>query len=118
MNQKSFGGSKKLLLIVNKVSGCMKRFYLRAKSDSKDFIKTYILKIQRQFGMKVKFVGHNGAHKFAIISLKLFYEDEGIKHQITISYVHQTNGIAERAIPTIVSIGRSIFHHAKVDKLF
>ena len=42
MKQESFGGSKYLLLIVDEASGCIKGFCLRAKSDSEDFIKTYI----------------------------------------------------------------------------
>ncbi|KAG2869783.1 hypothetical protein PC114_g27686 [Phytophthora cactorum] len=47
-----------------------------------------------------------------------FYEDEGIEQQTTVPYAHQTNGTAERAIRTIVTIGRSMLHHAKLDKRF
>ncbi|KAG2758966.1 hypothetical protein Pcac1_g28954 [Phytophthora cactorum] len=36
----------------------------------------------------------------------------------TVPYAHQTNGTAERAIRTIVTIGRSMLHHAKLDKRF
>lgn len=50
IEQESIGGSKYLLLIGNEASGCMKGFYLRAKSEIEDNIKTYILKIQTQFG--------------------------------------------------------------------
>uniref|UniRef100_H3H842 Integrase catalytic domain-containing protein n=1 Tax=Phytophthora ramorum TaxID=164328 RepID=H3H842_PHYRM len=51
-------------------------------------------------------------------SLKAFYEVEGIEQQTTVPYAHQTNGTAERAIRTIVTIGRSMLHHAKLDKCF
>ena len=33
-------------------------------------------------------------------------------------YAHQTNGTVERAIRTIVTIGRSMLHHAKLEKCF
>ncbi|KAG4036743.1 hypothetical protein PC123_g27690 [Phytophthora cactorum] len=118
MEENSLGGSKYLLLIVNEASGCMKGFCLRAKSESEDCIKTYIMKVQTQFGKKVKFVRHDGAREFATNSLKVFYEDEGIEQQTTVPYAHQTNGTAERAIRTIVTIGRSMLHHAKLDKCF
>ena len=88
MEQESFGGSKNLLLIVDEASECMKGFCLRAKSDSEEFIKTYILKVQTQFGKKVKFVRHDGAREFATNPLKFFYEDEGIEQQITVPYAH------------------------------
>ena len=33
-------------------------------------------------------------------------------------YAHQTNGTAEREIRTIVTIGCSLLHHAKLEKRF
>ena len=118
MEQVSIGGSRYLLLVVDEASGCMKGFCLRSKSESEDCIKSYILKIQTQFGTKIKFVRHDGAHEFATNSIKTFYEDHGIEQQVTVPYAHQTNGTAERAIRTIVTIGRSLLHHAKLEKCF
>ena len=44
--------------------------------------------------------------------------DQGIEQQVTVPYAHQTNGTAERAVRTIVTIGRSMLHYAKLDKCF
>uniref|UniRef100_A0AAV1TJY1 Integrase catalytic domain-containing protein n=1 Tax=Peronospora matthiolae TaxID=2874970 RepID=A0AAV1TJY1_9STRA len=99
-------------------SGCMKGFCLRSKSESEDCIKNHIIKIQTQFDTKIKFVRHDGAHEFATDSIKTFYKDHGIEQQVTVPYAHQTNGTAERAIRTIVTIGRSLLHHAKLEKCF
>uniref|UniRef100_H3H6A9 Integrase catalytic domain-containing protein n=2 Tax=Phytophthora ramorum TaxID=164328 RepID=H3H6A9_PHYRM len=109
MEEESLGGSKYLLLIVDEASGCMKGFCLRAKSESEDCIKTNVTKVQTQFGKKVKLCGTTEL---------AFYEVEGIEQQTTVPYAHQTNGTAERAIRTIVTIGRSMLHHAKLDKCF
>uniref|UniRef100_A0AAV1TK72 Integrase catalytic domain-containing protein n=1 Tax=Peronospora matthiolae TaxID=2874970 RepID=A0AAV1TK72_9STRA len=118
MEVDSLGGSKYLLLIVDESSGCMKGFSLRAKSDSEECIKKYIMAVQTQFDYKVKFVRHDGARQFAANSLKAFYDDQGIEQQVTVPYAHQTNGTAERAIRTIVTIGRSMLHYAKLDICF
>ena len=118
MEEVSIGGSRYLLLIVDEASGCMKGFCLRAKSESEEFIKSYIIKIQNQFEKKIKYVRHDGAREFATNSLKTFYQEQGIEQQTTVPYAHQTNGTAERAIRTIVTIGRSLLHHAKLDKCF
>ena len=119
MEEVSIGGSRYLLLIVDEASGCMKGFCLHAKSESEEFIKSYIIKIQNQFDKTVfKFVRHDGAREFATNSLKMFYQEQGIEQQTTVPYAHQTNGTAERAIRTIVTIGRSLLHHAKLDKCF
>uniref|UniRef100_A0AAV1TGV6 Integrase catalytic domain-containing protein n=1 Tax=Peronospora matthiolae TaxID=2874970 RepID=A0AAV1TGV6_9STRA len=118
MEKKSLGGSKYLLLILDEASGCMKGFCLHSKSESEECIKKYITMIQTQFNKKVKFVRHDGAREFATNSLQDFYEVEGIEQQTTVPYAHQANGTAERAIRTIVTIGRSMLHHAKLDKCF
>uniref|UniRef100_A0AAV1UJ29 Integrase catalytic domain-containing protein n=1 Tax=Peronospora matthiolae TaxID=2874970 RepID=A0AAV1UJ29_9STRA len=109
MEVDSLGGSKYLLLIVDEGSGCMKGFSLRAKSDSEECIKKYIMAVQTQFDYKVKFVRHDGAREFAANSLKAFYDDQGIEQQVTVPYAHQTNGTAERAIRTIVQSGAACF---------
>uniref|UniRef100_A0AAV1UAA0 Integrase catalytic domain-containing protein n=1 Tax=Peronospora matthiolae TaxID=2874970 RepID=A0AAV1UAA0_9STRA len=118
MEMNSLDGSKYLLLIVDEASGCMKGSYLSAKSESENYITRYITMVQAQFGKKVKFVRHDGAREFATDSPQEFYEDEGIEQQTTVPYAHQTNGTAERAIRTIVTIGRSMLHHAKLEKCF
>uniref|UniRef100_A0AAV1UAU9 Integrase catalytic domain-containing protein n=1 Tax=Peronospora matthiolae TaxID=2874970 RepID=A0AAV1UAU9_9STRA len=74
--------------------------------------------VQAQFGKKVKLVRHDGACEFETNSLQEFYEYEGIEQQTTVPYAHQTNGTAERAIRTIVKIGRSMLHYAKLEKCF
>ncbi|KAG2968497.1 hypothetical protein PC120_g26814 [Phytophthora cactorum] len=81
MEENSLGGSKYLLLIVDEASKCMKGFCLRAKSESEDCIKTYIMKVQTQFGKKVKFVRHDGAREFATNSLKALMECMDLGHR-------------------------------------
>ncbi|CAI5708930.1 unnamed protein product [Hyaloperonospora brassicae] len=70
MEEVSIGGRRYLLLIVDEASGCMKGFCLRAKSEIEDCVKSYILKIETQFGKKVKFVRHDGAPAMTAIYIK------------------------------------------------
>ena len=72
---KSLGGSKYVLLIVDEGSGCIKGLSLRAKSESKDCIKKYIMTVQTQFNCKIKLARHDGAREFATTSLYVFYGD-------------------------------------------
>ena len=118
MEVESIGGSKYLLLIVDDASGSLKGFCLRNKSDSEDLLKKFIVQVGNQFGKTVQFVRHDGAKEFATNSLKQFYAERGIEQQVTVPYAHQTNGTAERSIRSIVTIGRSMLHHAGLDKSF
>uniref|UniRef100_A0AAV1UAA9 Integrase catalytic domain-containing protein n=1 Tax=Peronospora matthiolae TaxID=2874970 RepID=A0AAV1UAA9_9STRA len=96
MEQVSIGGSRYLLFVVDEASWCLKIFCLWSTFEGEDCITNYILKIQMQ----------------------TFYEDQGIEQQVTVPYARHTNGTAERAIRTIVTIGRSLLHHAKLEKCF
>nr|CCA14811.1 integrase putative [Albugo laibachii Nc14] len=93
-------------------------FCLRSKSESENCDKNYIVKLQTQFGKKIKFVRHDGAREFATNTLKAFYADQGIQQQVTVTYAYQTNGTAERFIRTITTIGRSLLNHADLEKRF
>ena len=118
MEVESIGGSKYLLLIVDKASGSMKGFCLANKSDSEAVLKKYINQVDNQFNKRMKFVRHDDAKEFATNSIKQFYANCGIKQQVTAPYAHQTNGTAERAIRGIVTVGRSMLHHTRLDKSF
>uniref|UniRef100_A0AAV1TI22 Integrase catalytic domain-containing protein n=1 Tax=Peronospora matthiolae TaxID=2874970 RepID=A0AAV1TI22_9STRA len=118
MENDSLGASRYLLLIVDEASGCIKGLSFRVKSESEDYIRKYITMVQTQFSKKVKFVRHYGACELATNSLRIFIEDEGIEQQTTVSCTLQTDGTSERAIRTIVTIGRSMLHHAKLNKCF
>lgn len=118
MEVDSLGGSKYLLMIVDEANECMKCFWLQAKSEREVCVKKYIMMLQTQFSMRVKFVRHDGDREFSTSSRKAFYKKEGIEKQTTVPYAHQTNGKAERAIRTIVTIVRSMLYHANLDKCF
>ena len=91
---------------------------LRAKSESKDYIKKNIMAVQTQFNCKVKLIWHDRARKFATTSLKVFYDDQEIEQQVTVPYAHQSNGMEERAIRAIVTIGRNMLYFTKFNKCF
>ena len=118
MEVDSIGGSKYLLLIVDEGSGLMHGFCMSHKSDSESNIKKFIIQVGNQFDARVKFVRHDGAKEFATNSIKDFYAKHGIEQQVTVPYAHQSNGTAERAIRTIVTIGRCMLYHANLDKSF
>ena len=61
---------------------------------------------------------HDEAREFANNTLQVFYEAEGIEQKNTVPFAHQANGTAERAIRTIITIGRCMLHHAKLDRCY
>lgn len=118
MEVESHGGNKYLLLIVDEASGLVKGYCMHSKSQSSELIMNFINQVANHFDKRVKFVRHDGAKEFATNAIKEYYSDHGIEQQVTVRYAHQTNSTAERNIRTIVTMGRSMLHHAQLDKSF
>ncbi|GAB9475053.1 Copia protein [Globisporangium polare] len=114
MKVESIGGSKNLLLIVDEASGSMKGLSLECKFDNDAALKKFIALVASQFSKNVKFVRHEGAKEFATNSMKQFNADRSIEQQVASRYAHQTNGTAECGIRSIVTVGFSMLHHARL----
>jgi hypothetical protein len=77
-----------------------------------------INQIGNQFEVRVKVDRHDGATEFATNTLDSFYVSKGIQQQFTGRYAHSANGTAERAVRTIVTIGRTLLLYASLDTSF
>ena len=79
---------------------------MKKRSESEQIIIDYLIKLERQFKVNVKWVRYDGAREFDTNELNKFYNKKGINTQPTIRYQHQTNGKAERMIRSIITTAR------------
>ncbi|GAB9473188.1 putative Integrase, partial [Globisporangium polare] len=98
--------------------GVSELLHFDRKSDSEAALKKLIAQVTNQFGKYCKFVRHEGSKEISTNSVKQIYADRGIEQQVNAPYVHQTNGTVERGIRSIVTIGRNMLSHVRLDKSF
>ena len=75
---------------------------LKQKFDADPAIRQFVAMVKTQYGLLIKEVQINAGGEFQSKELHLFLKELGIKMLISISYMHQQNGRAERFICTVM----------------
>jgi len=73
-----------------------------------------IAMLECQSGLKVKRLQSNNGSEFINSTMNKFFQQNDIIHEMTLSYLPQQNGIAERAIAIIFEIVRCMLHSASL----
>ncbi|KMQ87656.1 gag-pol polyprotein [Lasius niger] len=81
---------------------------------SEEPCKTCVL--EKQSGRKIKAIRTDNGREYVNCEFKEFLRSEGIRHQTTVPYNPQQNGLAERANRTIVERARTMLIDAGLDK--
>jgi Reverse transcriptase (RNA-dependent DNA polymerase) len=75
---------------------------LATKSAAAEALKSNLLLLERQAGRKLKAVRSDRGGEYVNESLKKFFAERGVQHQLSAAYTPQQNGSAERLNRTLV----------------
>jgi hypothetical protein len=81
-------------------------YFLKKKSDAQQVMKDHVSMIERQFNVKVKVIHTDRGGEYVVIDK--YFEQQGILHEYTPSYMHESNGVAERYNRTIITNVRAM----------
>lgn len=110
----SLGGARYLLIFIDDYSRKTFGYFLKLKSDVPVFFKKFKSLVEKETGKSIKTLRtDNGTEYF---KLKSFLEEHGIKHQKTVSYTPQQNGVAERANRTIIDKAVTLLQESHLPK--
>eukprot|EP00171_Calliarthron_tuberculosum_P001057 IDg1057t1 len=68
--------------------------------------------------IKLKALRSDNGGEYLSNEFKTYLITNGIKHQLTVAYTPQQNGVAERMNRTLLNLARSMLHHKGIDKKF
>ena len=74
--------------------------------------------VERQTGKKLKILRSDNGREYVCAEMKKFMRVKGIKHQLTVQYTPEQNGIAERCNRTLCTKARSMLEDAKLERKF
>jgi transposase InsO family protein len=80
-------------------------------------LKTIIVKLERQSGIKTKRICSDNGTEFVNSVIYAFCKQNGILHETTIPYTPEQNGVAKRTIKTHFEMVRCMLHSAEMDLL-
>jgi transposase InsO family protein len=114
----SIGGNKYCLVIVDDYSRLTWIFFLQEKSQTQETLKRFLRQTQNEFGLRIKKNRSDNGMEFKNSQIEGFFEEEGIKHELSSPYTPQQNGVVERKNRTLLDMARTMLDEYKTPDRF
>ncbi|KAD7477744.1 hypothetical protein E3N88_00880 [Mikania micrantha] len=104
----SMAKKKYCLVIVDDYSRFVWTFFLHSKGEVAKSIINFVLYVEKQYSIPVKFVRSDNGTEFRNHILDDFYLSKGIKRQYRIPRTPEQNGVVERKNRTLIEAARTM----------
>ncbi|POM61014.1 hypothetical protein PHPALM_30041, partial [Phytophthora palmivora] len=91
-------------------------YFMKAKSDVLSKFEIFKAALENSTGQRIKLLGSDNDGEYTGRQFKAYHNHCGIKHEKTVPYTPQQNGLAERMNRSLVEMSRCMFYHESVDK--
>ena len=78
----------------------------------------YKKEVENQLGRNIKILRSDCGGEYMSDPFSDFLKENGIIHQLTMSYTPQQNGVAERCNTTLLDMVRSMLNHSSLGSIF
>jgi transposase InsO family protein len=114
----NIGGSKYGLVIVDDFSRFTWVFFLQDKIESQGTLKRFLRRAHNEFELKVKKIRSDNGSEFKNLQVEEFLEEEAIKHEFSVPYTPQKNGVVERKNRRLIDMARTMLGEYKISERF
>ena len=83
-------------------------YFIKQKSEVFNIFKNFKLLSEKQSDKVIKVLKTYGGGEYNSHEFQVFYDEEGIIHEVTSPYTPQHNGVVERRNRTILNMARSM----------
>lgn len=118
MGTLSIAQSKYMYVLIDDYSRKIFIYFLKTKDEAFSKFKLFKSEIENQTGKKIKRIRSDNGGEFVNDKFKDFLEEHGIKHERTVPYTPEENGIAERTNRTIIQMIRCMLIDSKLPQKF
>lgn len=118
MKVESLGGSKYFATFIDDKSRWCEIYFLRRKNELFDKFLEFKAKVEKQTGKFIKTVRSDNGGEYRSNELEDYLKKEGIRHQFTVDYTPQQNGIAERKNRTLVEMATCMLIQSGLPRTF
>jgi transposase InsO family protein len=91
---------------------------LQDKTETQGTLKRFLRIAQNEFELKVKKIRSDNGFEFKNLQVEEYLEEEGIKHEFSVLYTSQQNGVVERKNRTLINMARTMLGEYKALERF
>ncbi|HEY0433295.1 MAG TPA: reverse transcriptase domain-containing protein [Chitinophagaceae bacterium] len=118
MKNTSNGGARYFLTFIDDHTRKTQVYFLKRKSEVIEKFKEFRAIIENQSGTTIKELRSDNGTEYVSKEFEAYLKKSGIRHQLTVPYTLEQNGVAERANRTIVEKARTMLTSAGLKKGF
>jgi transposase InsO family protein len=106
MRVNSLAGSRYFVIFIDDKSRWCEVYFIKKKSEVIKTFKEYKSLVEKKTEQKIKTVRSDNGTEYTSHYLKDFLKQEGIRHELTVEYTPQQNGVAETNYRSLVETAR------------
>lgn len=118
MDNKSFGGAKYFFTLIDDFSRKVFVYFLKLKSEVTDVFVDFQRMVENQCGCRIKILRTDNGLEYMNEGLSAVLRKSGIRHQTSIPYTPEQNGLAERMNRTLCEKARCMIFDAGLERTF
>ncbi|POM74849.1 Rve domain containing hypothetical protein [Phytophthora palmivora] len=116
MQTKTPGGCAYVVIFIDDYSRHVTVYFMKAKSDVLSKFKIFKAALEIATGQRIKRLRSDNGGEYTGRQFKAYLNNCGIKHEKTVPYTPQQNGLAEHINRSLVEMARCMLYHESVDK--
>ncbi len=114
MTTDSIGGSKYFVTFIDDYTRCCAVYFLNSKSEVPDKFKEYEARVFNDCSLRIGTLRSDNGGEYLSKEFNSYLKSKGIRHELTVPYSPQQNGVAERMNRTLMESTRSMMAHASL----
>ena len=118
MSTSSFGGAKYFVTFIDDFTGYITLYPIRKKDEVQACFERFRAEVEKQTGRTIRCLRSDNGGEYVSIQFEQYLQQHGIRHDKSVPYVPQQNGVAERANRTLVESARSALHHRGLSRKY
>ena len=118
MPVQSFAGKRYFVTFVDDYSRCVKVYFINQKSEVLQMFKEFEAAATNEAGCQIGTLRTDNAGEYMSSEFEKYLKEKGIKHETSVAYSPQQNGVAERMNRTLLESARAMVYHAGLSKAF
>jgi transposase InsO family protein len=115
---KSIGGKLYCLVIVDDYSCYTWTMFLGDKSETLGIFKTFVRRAPRDYNTQIVKIRSGNGTEIKSMNIEEWCNEEGMKHEFSITYTPQQNVVVERKNKTLITLARAILDDYGTPKKF
>ena len=118
MRVQSHNGSRYFVTFIDDKTKWCEVYFIKKKNEVAEKFKLYKAMVENRTGNRIKTVRSDNGTEFKCHEMEDYLKLEGIRHELSVEYTPQQNGVAERKNRTLVEMARCLLIRSNLPPVF